>query len=1640
MAIRECTQQFYLKTRIQIRLLLLVLCTMGFFYGAMNSYGASERAMWVWSMGPKMIQETSGSERSDFFSFVAAPHGNPEAKIRTIFLFAKTNISDEECMSNDESCNLLYAARVREFLADAHSRGLEVHLLDGHPLWALSGKEREPADRLLTAVFNFNAQGTPEERFDGIQYDVEPYLLEEKHPYTWGKDTVTIWDQYLQNLNEWQSKVNGHNVAKNDDIRFGVAIPFWWEHETEPAVVDHQAVQDIVDYIAIMSYNTRMDDKGKPVILDLIKSEVDYANDPNNDGSDDDAMKNSVYAGVETIEINWKESISESFFKSLYPHSTSFFVKSNEEMEAVIHQINDDYKSESDPTRNFASFIGTAVHYYEDSANKETAYRALPSVNTNHAPVCFVNSPSGKEKLVKKKNEIIRYIAVDADNDPLKIRISVSNNGGLNWIPLPAIDATGDAMEENDGEYVLDTSAYSEGNRYRVRIEAEEVKATGLVGVDGSNHNFSIVTDKTDTTRPVPKGVIQTAPDVSHPTNRFWIQWSPFADDGGILGYFFSFFDPSMPEKAHFTRGLSGYLSSDQVGQVVVYVWAIDTSGNLSWAINRTIQLYADSDGDGQVDIEDLDRDGDGVSDDTEEQEKTNPNDALSYNSSRNLGLWTFDKNTLDNSVVNGPPMKATLGTPEYVPVTSDKLNQGLRLPATGINTELSFDTDITPAPIQALTVEMWIKPEVINGTSIIPLVFEGDLDQGLSLILKNNANKLTLRSYNSTSNSAGKFVSINTDNTVVFDGGWHHLAMSYNGHDQVLKLFVDGEVVAQTRNPKIPKMISHSKVLRFFDGSSDHDLDNGKDCDWGKSDDSCVRRDNSAQFENNLFSHTDANVRYAGLVDNLKVTLAAIPQQHLGYYRDQFLNFDSDGDEMNDNWEVHHFGHLLAEASNDSDGDGVSNLEEFENAWNPNDANSPVQTLFSISGTIDYVGYPPGPKVIQLFDNPTFSKDPLYSRAIDPHIYSFTIQSLSTGDYYVRAFVDRNEDGIFDPGESTTLFEINPIQVHTDVSDIYVLLGEPLAIVHVTPGGSNELGTDFVVVKETVHLKEGESLAFRVSPAGGTKSYKYIWILDEETIIGEEQSKFVYFPGFTSVDHPALNRNLTLKCIVSSGSGQLIAQVIWEQVHIEDVDLETTAPKIEIYPTLPKTKDTVTVTITEPSADADGDPILSYKILWNINGGDKVVSGDRLLPGDTKKGDDWYVRVRPITDPYENNEIGMSRSSSQRSTIENTIPVAHSHPTITVGENGKRTIFLEGEDPDVDDGIDELTFAIVTDPANGTLSMIDSDTGEVEYQPNPEFTGVDSFAFTVDDGSSVSEPTTVSVPVNDWKFRINVVNGHIDHLTIGQLENATDDIDDDIDLRLPPRFPEISFTGVYSTRHSEPLIWDFRRMSDYSIWILETSATKGGRDITLNWDKDGVPNKGLFLREIDEAGNYIDGINLDMAEEHELVVEEGTAKRFVLAYGKLGFEMELYSGWNLISVPIAPRGGSSECLYTISPGVIWAWSDNSYLESEAIVPTKGYWLFYDGDETTCKVVGDAVIHHQVALNDNWNLVGACKPPPYEPIPYNEVLSSIEDIALPIWGWEGSNYLESTELIPGFGYWVYSQKVGEDLNSITPIN
>ena len=83
-------------------------------------------------------------------------------------------------------------------------------------------------------------------------------------------------------------------------------------------------------------------------------------------------------------------------------------------------------------------------------------------------------------------------------------------------------------------------------------------------------------------------------------------------------------------------------------------------------------------------------------------------------------------------------------------------------------------------------------------------------------------------------------------------------------------------------------------------------------------------------------------------------------------------------------------------------------------------------------------------------------------------------------------------------------------------------------------------------------------------------------------------------------------------------------------------------------------------------------------------------------------------------------------------------VALTQSKPT---AEDTPVGITLTGSDVDGD----TLTFAIVTGPANGTLSGIPP---MLTYTPAANFNSTDSFTFSVSDGILTSPPATVSLPV----------------------------------------------------------------------------------------------------------------------------------------------------------------------------------------------------------------------------------------------------------------------------------------------------
>jgi VCBS repeat-containing protein len=111
-----------------------------------------------------------------------------------------------------------------------------------------------------------------------------------------------------------------------------------------------------------------------------------------------------------------------------------------------------------------------------------------------------------------------------------------------------------------------------------------------------------------------------------------------------------------------------------------------------------------------------------------------------------------------------------------------------------------------------------------------------------------------------------------------------------------------------------------------------------------------------------------------------------------------------------------------------------------------------------------------------------------------------------------------------------------------------------------------------------------------------------------------------------------------------------------------------------------------------------------------------------------------------------------------------------------TTNEDTPVTINVLANDDDVDG--DNLTVTDVTQGQNGTVSI--GSNGEVTYTPNDDYTGNDTFEYTVSDGNGGTHTGTVTVtvnPVNDAPVAIDdsATTNEDTPVTIDVLNNDTD-------------------------------------------------------------------------------------------------------------------------------------------------------------------------------------------------------------------------------------------------------------------------
>ena len=114
-------------------------------------------------------------------------------------------------------------------------------------------------------------------------------------------------------------------------------------------------------------------------------------------------------------------------------------------------------------------------------------------------------------------------------------------------------------------------------------------------------------------------------------------------------------------------------------------------------------------------------------------------------------------------------------------------------------------------------------------------------------------------------------------------------------------------------------------------------------------------------------------------------------------------------------------------------------------------------------------------------------------------------------------------------------------------------------------------------------------------------------------------------------------------------------------------------------------------------------------------------------------------------------DDIGQTSNSA---TVTVTVTPVNDLPTltndsITLNQGSSVTFSVLSNDTDIDGTIDATTLAIATNPTHGQLQLNPDAT--FTYTPNPNFSGTDTFTYTVkDNGGQISQPATVTLTVNN--------------------------------------------------------------------------------------------------------------------------------------------------------------------------------------------------------------------------------------------------------------------------------------------------
>lgn len=266
------------------------------------------KGMWVWDFYTSAFTE---EQREQLIQFSLQHNIN--------LLFVGTRLTLKE-----------HPSAYADLIQKARQNGIRVFALAGRASWAWEENHHEPLAH-LQQVLDYNSV-YPSTPFDGLQFDIEPYILSD-----YWDNTDRVNSQLLQLLEASARLIN----ETEDPLELNAAIPFWYASGQRPMMAEVNGaskplshhILDIVDSVSIMAYRDHANAQ-----IEVSKADIEFA----------ESIGKKAYIGAETKPPN-DEGIPD--WITYYNKKTSYM---NEQFE-IIHEY----------YRNNSGFGGIAVHTYD---------------------------------------------------------------------------------------------------------------------------------------------------------------------------------------------------------------------------------------------------------------------------------------------------------------------------------------------------------------------------------------------------------------------------------------------------------------------------------------------------------------------------------------------------------------------------------------------------------------------------------------------------------------------------------------------------------------------------------------------------------------------------------------------------------------------------------------------------------------------------------------------------------------------------------------------------------------------------------------------------------------------------------------------------------------------------------------------------------------------------------------------------------------------------------------------------------------------------------------------------------------------------------------------------------------------------